>query len=436
MEERDLTGFIADCVKRVFESRTGRIVLAAAAAVVAGVIALAVFLSGRKVPEFETPSAIASEFPGGVQTPVKFTENGVTFSARVSDICSGDGETAELKTDLGWSGDTVRSGGKPDKKFIFIDFIVRNNSSDDLVLNADGSAENSLCLEYLENGSELKDGEDAYFSVGELCADGSREPSGEEKLTVKKGETKEFTLRYEALSEYINKFDKFCIFNPWENVPSGEASKYDIMGVGRLVWEHEFKNSELFPQMMIFSPETGGATEPPPAETEFTGTEAFRAEKYAAVEIPADSPAFYSINTEDNPWELSVRISAAGNAKEELYADISGYSAFIGNESIVGVIPELFYDSGHAVEKVRIEFKIKDEAVQNTSGKYAASNPEFEGIKRFNIFKYFEDEKMQLPIETKFDLDNNIVYAETDSLGTYSLVDMELWFEMLGVEPE
>lgn len=31
------------------------------------------------------------------------------------------------------------------------------------------------------------------------------------------------------------------------------------------------------------------------------------------------------------------------------------------------------------------------------------------------IFKYFEDINMLLPIETKFDLDKNIVYTEVDS---------------------
>ncbi len=434
MEEKDLTGFIGDCVKRVFESRVGRIALAAAAAVIAGIIVLAVILSGRKVPEFETTSEIASKFPGG-QTAVKFTKKGVTFSVRVSNICAEDKETGELKTDLNLSEDLTGKDEKADEKFVFMDFIVKNNSSNDFVLNVDGSAENSLCLEYLENGSKQRDGEDAYFSAGELCADGSKELSDEDKLTVTKGETREFTLRYKTLSAYINKFDRFCIFSPWENNSSGETLKYDIMGVGEPIWEYKFKNSELFPQMMIYSPENDSVTESPAAETEFTGTEAFEALKYAAVNIPADDPAFISVNTEDNPWELSVRVSAAGNAKEELYADISGYSAVMDNESIVGVIPEIVYDSSHDVEKVRIEFKIKDEAVKNTSGKFA-DDPEFEGIKRFNIFKYFEDENMQLPIETKFDLDNNIVYAETDSLGTYALVDMELWLEMLGVEPE
>lgn len=431
MEEKDLTGLIGDFIKRVFESRAGRIAFAAAAALIVGIIVLAAVLSGRSVPDFEAPSAIASEFPGGRQTAVKFTENGVTFAARVSDICSEDKETGELRTDLDLSENITDKNGKANRKYIFMDIIIKNNSSGDFVLNVDGWAENSLSLAYFG-----KDAGSSYYSSGELCADGSKELSDEEKLTVKKGETIEFTLRYEALSAYINKFDRFCIFTPWENDSSGEVSEYDILGVGKPLWEHKFKNGELFPQLLIYSPENDVGTEPPAAETEFTGTEAFESFKYAAAVIPADSPAFASINSEDNPWELSVRISAEGDVSNELYADISGYSAVMDNESIVGTVPELVYNGEKGVEKVRIEFKIKDRALENTSGKFAAENPEFEGIKRFNIFKYFEDINMQLPVETKFDLDNNIVYAETDSLGTYALVDMEIWFEMLGVEPD
>lgn len=431
MEEKDLTGFIGDLIKRVFESRIGRIAFAAAAALIVGIIALAVSLSGRSVPDFEASSAIASEFPGGRQTAVKFTEKGVTFAARVSDICSEDKETGELRTDLSLSENITDKDGKIDEKYIFMDIIVKNNSSGDFVLNVDGWAENSLSLAYFG-----EDSGSSYYSSGKLCADGSKELSDEDKLTVKKGETREFTLRYEALSAYINKFDRFCIFTPWENDSSGEVSEYDILGVGKPIWEHKFKNGELFPQLLIYSPENGGGTEPPAAETEFTGTEAFESFKYAAAVIPADSPAFNSINSEDNPWELSVRIAAEGDVLNELYADISGYSAAMDNESIVGTVPELVYNGDKGVEKVRIEFKIKDWALENTSGKFAAENPEFKGIKRFNIFKYFEDINMQLPVETKFDFDNNIVYAETDSLGTYALVDMELWFEMMGAEPD
>lgn len=44
---------------------------------------------------------------------------------------------------------------------------------------------------------------------------------------------------------------------------------------------------------------------------------------------------------------------------------------------------------------------------------------------------YDEDTNISLPTETKFDLENNIVYAETNRCGTCALSDMEIWSDML-----
>jgi len=42
---------------------------------------------------------------------------------------------------------------------------------------------------------------------------------------------------------------------------------------------------------------------------------------------------------------------------------------------------------------------------------------------------------MLLPIETQYDEAKNIVSATTDRVGTYCLMDMELFFHNLGIEP-
>lgn len=41
---------------------------------------------------------------------------------------------------------------------------------------------------------------------------------------------------------------------------------------------------------------------------------------------------------------------------------------------------------------------------------------------------------MLLPIETKFDVENGLLYAEVDELGTYCIMDIEIWLNNLGVE--
>lgn len=50
-------------------------------------------------------------------------------------------------------------------------------------------------------------------------------------------------------------------------------------------------------------------------------------------------------------------------------------------------------------------------------------------------FICFEDVNMLLPVETFRDESTNTVYTTTDRMGTYCLVDMELWLNLLGIKP-
>jgi hypothetical protein len=76
--------------------------------------------------------------------------------------------------------------------------------------------------------------------------------------------------------------------------------------------------------------------------------------------------------------------------------------------------------------------------VQNTVGTYAADNDEFAGIKRLNFFRFFEEINTLLPVETTFDISTNMMYTKTNDLGTYCVMDMEIWLESLtaGMETE
>ena len=66
---------------------------------------------------------------------------------------------------------------------------------------------------------------------------------------------------------------------------------------------------------------------------------------------------------------------------------------------------------------------------------YTASSGEFEGIKRLNVFMFFEEINMLLPVETFHDEATNTVYTTTDRMGTYCLMDVEIWLSNLGIEP-
>lgn len=150
--------------------------------------------------------------------------------------------------------------------------------------------------------------------------------------------------------------------------------------------------------------------------------------------IGADSENFAAVNTEENPFKVSIDITAAGVAGNNLSARKSGYSNAIKNDAILGISPEFVYTDGLKVEDVVINFDINDSAVNNTNGKYTSLSDEFVGIKRLNVFKFFEDTNMLLPIETFHDVESGRVYTHVDELGTYCLMDMEVWLESIGFE--
>ena len=43
---------------------------------------------------------------------------------------------------------------------------------------------------------------------------------------------------------------------------------------------------------------------------------------------------------------------------------------------------------------------------------------------------------MLLPVATEFDEENNTLFAETDELGTYCVLDMEVLLQTFGVNPD
>lgn len=152
--------------------------------------------------------------------------------------------------------------------------------------------------------------------------------------------------------------------------------------------------------------------------------------------IGEDSDNFAAINTSDNPYKVSIDITAAGVAANNLSSHKSGYSNAMKNKAILGISPEFTYTEGLKVEDVIINFDLDNSVVNNTNGKYTNISDEFIGIKRYNVFKFFEDTNMLLPIETFHDVENNRVYTHVDELGTYCLIDMEIWLEGLEIAPE
>ena len=103
----------------------------------------------------------------------------------------------------------------------------------------------------------------------------------------------------------------------------------------------------------------------------------------------------------------------------------SGYSAAIANDMILGKAAEIRYSN--RTDRITVKFSnvsYESSKAENDSGAFA-------GIKRFNIFRYFEEVNMLLPVETYYDETSCTIYTDTDMTGTYCLVDMEEWLDAI-----
>lgn len=140
--------------------------------------------------------------------------------------------------------------------------------------------------------------------------------------------------------------------------------------------------------------------------------------------VGEDSEALdYINNIGDNPYTVSVEITAAGVAENNLSAGESGYSySILQNDAVLGVVPELSYNDGLSVTDVIINFDV-DTTQTDTS------------IENLMVFKYFEDNNILLPIETTYNKDTNTVSTHVDEVGTYCLIDVEKWLDTLEKTP-
>ncbi|MDE6726998.1 MAG: cellulose binding domain-containing protein, partial [Oscillospiraceae bacterium] len=149
--------------------------------------------------------------------------------------------------------------------------------------------------------------------------------------------------------------------------------------------------------------------------------------------VSADSEVLKRVNTEESPYKLSLEVNASGNVNGSLNADRSRYSAVVNSDIQLGETIDLKYIGGD-VDEVKLNFTIGDAYLDNELDLFP-DEEEMQGIKRLNIFKYFEDINMLLPIETVIDEENNTISATVDELGTYCVVDIEKWlYNLMGTD--
>ncbi len=149
--------------------------------------------------------------------------------------------------------------------------------------------------------------------------------------------------------------------------------------------------------------------------------------------VDANSAVLSKVNVIENAYDLQIDAKVSGNLQAHLIAEETGYRAVIANDSMVGMPIELTYDENCQVEEVTLSFAVKEAYRANEISYFSDANdtenysPELVGIKRLQVFKYFEEDNMLLPIETFHDEETNTVKTVVDEFGVYCLIDMEKW---------
>lgn len=149
--------------------------------------------------------------------------------------------------------------------------------------------------------------------------------------------------------------------------------------------------------------------------------------------LDVTSDILSKVNVDENAYSVSVEAKVSGNLSVNLTVDETDYATVIANDFIVGMPIELTYDEQYQVEEVNLSFDIKEAYIDNEFNYFSDENdssmysPELVGIKRLQVFKYFEDDNMLLPIETFHNVETNTVKAIVDEFGVYCLIDMEKW---------
>lgn len=149
----------------------------------------------------------------------------------------------------------------------------------------------------------------------------------------------------------------------------------------------------------------------------------------------ADNAAFSNINTDDNPYSMNIELTTNRLAESVLSINKSQFSGSIANPAILGECVDISIDSNCNPSDIVIKYEIKEEYITNELGTYLSIG-DLEDIKRLCVFHFDEMQNMLLPIDTEYDIENNTVIANVNELGTYCIMDMELWFTMLGFSPD
>ena len=142
-----------------------------------------------------------------------------------------------------------------------------------------------------------------------------------------------------------------------------------------------------------------------------------------------DHAILEEINQDNDEYKLSLELEAKGNVFSDLTVRESAYATALENGSMLGRVPEIIYADEENLESMKLTFQISPE---NIHEEYSAKD--LEGIKRYNIFWFDENENILVPLNTTVDEGAGTISTLVEQAGTYCVMDMEKWLGNLGFE--
>ncbi len=148
--------------------------------------------------------------------------------------------------------------------------------------------------------------------------------------------------------------------------------------------------------------------------------------------LSADNDVFISVNNDNSPYSFSIDIVSGGDVEENIMIEESRMRMVVNEDTVLDNGVDVDFTNSCTPTKIILNYVINNEYIENELNCFS-SIERFDGIKRFGVFKYFDEIKALLPIYTEYDVDNNKISASVEGNGTYFVLDMEKWLNDLGV---
>lgn len=145
-----------------------------------------------------------------------------------------------------------------------------------------------------------------------------------------------------------------------------------------------------------------------------------------------DNPVLEQVNDKNEQYQMSFSVKGSGGAVSEMLVRESAYANAVQQEYMLGCIPEILLlndTSPEGIESITLNFEINEKYIYDEY-----SSEELKGIKRYQVFKFDEDENFLCPVNTTVDEEHHSIQATVDEIGTYCILDMELWLCEIGFE--